>query len=92
MSIEIPVEVKEAALRAPVPGCDTAMALSSWAMAQGLQLQKPLGQHSMAKPPDLHLEKGYNTTYGIVLGFHLHSSLFATNCRIIPGIHLKFVV
>lgn len=61
-------------------------------MVQGLQLQKPLGQHGMAKHPDLHFKKDYNTTCGIILELHLHSSLFATNCRIIPEIHLKFVV
>lgn len=61
-------------------------------MAQGPQLQKTLGQHGMADCSDLHLKKDYNTTYGIILGFHLHSSLFATNCRIIPEIHLKLVV
>lgn len=37
-------------------------------------------------------KKGLQHYTWYCLGFHLHSSLFAKNCRIIPEIHLKFMV
>lgn len=75
----------------PIPVCDTTLALSRVVLRhRGCNSRNPWD--STGPVLCSAFKKDYNTTSGNILGFHLHSSLLATNCRIIPEIHIKFMV